>query len=207
MTETGTGQGSGDSSSSVYAAAKEERAALSAVGEKPSPSSTDVRQRISEDVQSVKQAAQDQVSSVKEKAKDVVDDQKNVIAKQLSGIAAAVKKVGNELQSGDQREFGRIARNVGSSMQRFADDIQDRNLNEVVGMAEDFGRKQPFAFLGMAAIAGLAASRFLTASASRGEDAVSNKTLSGAAFGKGGQLSPSVASASKQQNSEEKFNG
>lgn len=32
-------------------------------------------------------------------------------------------------------------------------------------MAEDFGRKQPLAFLSMAAIAGLAASRFLTSSA------------------------------------------
>lgn len=34
-------------------------------------------------------------------------------------------------------------------------------------MAEEFGGKQPLAFLGVAALAGLAGSRFLTASAKR----------------------------------------
>jgi hypothetical protein len=37
----------------------------------------------------------------------------------------------------------------------------------MAGMAEEFGRKQPLAFLGVAALAGLAGSRFLTASAKR----------------------------------------
>lgn len=83
----------------------------------------------------------------------------------MSGVALAIGKVADELERGDDPELGKLARNIGTSMKKFSDDIQDRSLGEIAGMAEDFGRKQPLAFLGVAAMAGLAASRFLTASA------------------------------------------
>ena len=47
---------------------------------------------------------------------------------------------------------------------KFADKVKDKNFSEIAGVAEEFGRRQPLAFLGLAAIAGLAASRFMMAS-------------------------------------------
>jgi hypothetical protein len=76
-----------------------------------------------------------------------------------------MEKVAGELESGDNRDIGKLTRNLGDNLRSASDRIQDRSIGEIASMAEDFGRKQPLAFLSIAAIAGLAASRFLTASA------------------------------------------
>ena len=45
--------------------------------------------------------------------------------------------------------------------------MKNRNVDELLAMAEDFGRTQPVAFLGAAALAGFVASRFVLSSANR----------------------------------------
>ncbi|OAP36464.1 nutrient deprivation-induced protein [Sinorhizobium glycinis] len=126
-----------------------------------------LQQAVREDLDELRQFAGEQTEEAKEAVSRMAEDEKNLTARQLSGVATALEKVGGELEQSDQRALGRYAKQMGSSLQGFARDIEGRNLGEIAGMAEDFGRKQPLAFLGMAAIAGLAASRFLTASAHR----------------------------------------
>lgn len=173
MTERDMGQGSAGTTSSSYPSFNEQ---ASPSGDQPNqnkqaspstPSTADIRQKVSEDMRTVQQTAQDGISQATEKAKDLAGSQKNFLAEKMSGIAAAMEKVGGELEQGEQKDIGGIAKTIGSSMRKFSDDIKDRDISEIAGMAEDFGRKQPFAFLGVAAIAGLAASRFLTASSQR----------------------------------------
>jgi len=149
----------------------------------PKSAAGDLAGKVSDDIASVKQTAKDELSGATEKANEVAVAQKNVIASKLGGVAAAMEKVAAELEQGDQRDIGRLTRTVGSSMRTFSDDIKDRSLGEVAQMAEDFGRKQPFAFLGMAAIAGLAASRFLTASADRRTSASSTPDTTSSPIG------------------------
>lgn len=129
-------------------------------------SSTDLRQMAKDDVASVRDAAKDGLSKASAAASDAADQQKTYAADRVAGVATAIEKVGSELE-GEQPELGRMTRQMGESVQRFAEDIKGRDLGEIAGMAEDFGRRQPLAFLGIAAIAGLAASRFIGASASR----------------------------------------
>ncbi len=143
------------------------------------PSRIDIKQKVSEDIRSVQQTAQDTLSSAQEKAKEAAANQKNIVAEKVGGLAAAMDKIGGELEQGEQADIGRMTRNLGSTLQRFSDDIKDRDLGQIAGMAEDFGRKQPLAFLGLAAIAGLAASRFLTASAARGQTGQASSTQQG----------------------------
>jgi len=128
---------------------------------------------VREDMNEFKEFASEQTEQAKAAVGRAVEDEKNVAARQLSGVADALEKVGNELEQSDQRAIGRYAKQIGTSLQGFARKAEGRNLGEIAGMVEDFGRKQPLAFLGMAAIAGLAASRFLTASPPRrdGRDA------------------------------------
>ncbi|SFB62349.1 hypothetical protein SAMN03159496_06000 [Rhizobium sp. NFR07] len=131
----------------------------------PAATTTDIKEKLSDDLRSASSFARNELSGASEKVQATANDQKNVIATKISGIASAIEKVADELEQGDNREVGKVARSLGSGIKKFTDEIQDRSLGEIAGMAEDYGRKQPLAFLGLAAIAGLAASRFLTASA------------------------------------------
>lgn len=126
-----------------------------------------LQQAVREDLNEVWQFADEQTEQAKAAANRAVEEEKNVAARQLSGVATAIEKVGNELEQSDQRALGRYAKQIGTSLQGFARQAEGRDLGEIAAMVEDFGRKQPLAFLGMAAIAGLAASRFLIASPPR----------------------------------------
>ncbi|PDT80452.1 nutrient deprivation-induced protein [Sinorhizobium sp. BJ1] len=126
-----------------------------------------LQQAVREDLDELRQFADERTEEAKEAVSQIAEEEKNLTARQLSSVAMALEKVGGELEQTDQRALGRYAKRMGSSLQGFARDIEGRDLSDIAGMAEDFGRKQPLAFLGMAAIAGLAASRFLTASAHR----------------------------------------
>jgi len=127
----------------------------------------DLKAKVGEDVTSVRDAVKEGGEAAAEKVKDVVTDQKTFAAHQLGGLATALEKVGAELEGSDQQHVGRYAKQIGGSVQSLAKEIEGKDLGEIASMAEDFGRKQPLAFLGVAALAGLAASRFLTASSAR----------------------------------------
>lgn len=128
-------------------------------------SASDIKQKVVDDIHAVSGFAEEQIGSITNKAKDVAEDQKGYLANKVGSVALAVEKVAAELQNGDDPEIGRVARRVGSTVRQLSEDMHGRSIGEIAAMAEDFGRKQPLAFLGIAAIAGLAASRFLTASA------------------------------------------
>jgi len=149
-------------------------------GEEASASSAeDLKQKISDDMQSVSDFARKEASTVSAKAKEAASDQKNILAAKLGGVAEAMEKVAGELESGDNRDIGKLTRNLGDNLRSASDRIQDRSIGEIASMAEDFGRKQPLAFLSIAAVAGLAASRFLTASAPKSGTVKSGAVKSG----------------------------
>ena len=139
-----------------------------------------VRQHAGEDLESLKAEAKSQIGAATDTAKGFVGEQKDMAASQLSGIAAAITKVADELQT-DQSAVAGYARDLASSVGKFVDTVQNKNVDDLVGMAEDFGRKQPVAFFGAAALAGFVASRFALASAHRRDTA--NATVTPAAPG------------------------
>jgi hypothetical protein len=136
-------------------------------GTAPPKPQVDLRQKAKEDMAAMRSTAKDEISGVYHSAEDAAERQKGYAADRVAGIASAMQKAGSELESQEQPEIGRMTRQLGDSVGRFADDLQGKSLSEIAAMAEDFGRRQPLAFLGIAAIAGLAASRFVGASASR----------------------------------------
>jgi len=127
----------------------------------------DLKGKVADDVDAARNAIKDGADTAAEKVKEAISEQKDFAAHQVGGIATALEKVGAELEQSDQPHVGRYAREIGGSMQSFARSLEGKDLGQVATMAEDFGRKQPLAFLGVAALAGLAASRFLTASSQR----------------------------------------
>ncbi|NKL38029.1 nutrient deprivation-induced protein [Rhizobium leguminosarum bv. viciae] len=133
----------------------------------PAASLAGLKEKLADDVTAAKDTIKEGADTAVEKVKEVVSDQANFTARQVGGVATALEKVGAELEASDQPEVGRYARQIGRSVQGFATQMKDKDIGEIAAMAEEFGRKQPLAFLGIAALAGLTASRFLTASAKR----------------------------------------
>ena len=142
-----------------------------------------VRQHAGEDVQSLKEEAKNQIGDAAEKAKGFAGEQKDMAAIQLSGIAAAITKVADELSQTDQGAIAGYARDLAGGVGKFADTVQNKNVDDLMGMAQDFGRKQPVAFLGAAALAGFVASRFALASAHRRDNPASTPSPVSASTG------------------------
>ncbi|OWV80950.1 nutrient deprivation-induced protein [Rhizobium sp. R634] len=149
-------------------------------GERSRPASasptTELKDKISDDIRSTKELVKETSATGLEKAKEAVSEQAHFAARQMSGVAMALEKVGAELERSDQRHVGRYARQLGRSVASAARRVEGKNLDEMAVLAEDFGRRQPIAFLGIAALAGLTASRFLTASAKRADKARTHAT-------------------------------
>ncbi|MFD1744589.1 nutrient deprivation-induced protein [Rhizobium helianthi] len=162
----------GDRLSPTYGSMRPEAPRASATSSPPQnqpqpKTQTDLRQQVQEDAHVLGDMAREQMHQASAKAQDMAEEQKGYAAQRVAGIADAIERVGSELEQGENRDIGRMTRQMGQSVQRFAQDIKGKSMSEVAGMAEDFGRRQPLAFLGLAAMAGLAASRFVSASASR----------------------------------------
>lgn len=172
----------------------------------PAATTADINDKLSDDIRSASSFARNELAGASEKAQAAANDQKNVIATRLSGIASAIEKVADELEQGDNRDVGKVARSLGFGIKKFSDDIQDRSLGEIAGIAEDYGRKQPLAFLGLAAIAGLAASRFLTASAHTTKADIASSTKTNRDPEPQG-LTPTGTPSHDRPNTEGHFNG
>lgn len=126
-----------------------------------------VKERAAEDFRELGREATSKVNDATDKAKSFAGDQKDLAATQINGVAAAIEKVAQELENSDQPMVGRYARDLAKSISGLGNTIESRDVDDLMGLAQDFGRRQPVAFLGAAALAGFVASRFAVASAHR----------------------------------------
>ena len=110
--------------------------------------------------------AKAQLSDAAERARGMADQQKTFVAGQVGGVADAMARVADELEA-DNGPSAHYARMIADNAERLSGAIRDKSVDQLVGMAQDFGRKQPAAFIGAAALLGFVASRFVMASASR----------------------------------------
>jgi hypothetical protein len=69
------------------------------------------------------------------------------------------------------------ARMVADNAERLASTIKNNDVDGLLNMAQDFGRQQPAAFVGVAAMLGFAASRFLLASGARASAATAAEPI------------------------------
>src|SRR6185437_8686649 len=125
-----------------------------------------VKQEASDQAAALKERAQDQIAEATNKAKSFASEQKDVAGDQMEGVAAAISKLADDLAS-DQPMVAGYARDLAGGMKSVSEGMKSRNVDELIALTEDFGRRQPLAFLGAAALAGFVASRFVLASAQR----------------------------------------
>jgi hypothetical protein len=123
-------------------------------------------------IERVQAEAKAQAMEVAEQAKSFVSQQKDLAADQLDGVADAVAKTADEIENTTVAGY---ARDLAGGIRQVSEGVRTRSLEDIVNAAADFGRRQPIAFLGAAALAGFAASRFMRASAERRQDSMPNQ--------------------------------
>lgn len=113
--------------------------------------------------------AKAQVAETTDKVKGIAEEQKELFAAQVGGVADAMMRVADDLEA-DNGASARYARMIADGAEKLSDTVRSNDVDQLMNIAQDFGRKQPAAFLGAAALLGFAASRFLLASAKRAEE-------------------------------------
>lgn len=110
----------------------------------------------------------EQAGQLTEQARSFATEQKELAARQFGGVVDAVAKVADELQASQQGSaVAGYAQDFAGGLRNLADTVQNKSVDELFGLVQDFGKRQPLAFLGIAALTGFAASRFILASRQR----------------------------------------
>jgi hypothetical protein len=113
--------------------------------------------------------AKQEVGAATDKVRSIAADQKDLLAAQVGGVADAMERAAGDLEQSNGAS-AHYARLIADNAEKLSDTIRNKNVDELLGIAQDFGRRQPALFVGAAALLGFAASRFVLASAKRREE-------------------------------------
>jgi hypothetical protein len=120
-------------------------------------------------VNELAETAKAQAADAAQKFKGMASEQKDLLAAQIGGVADAMDRVAGELETNNGAS-AHYARAIAENAEKLSSTIRDNDVDQILEIAQDFGRRQPAAFMGAAALLGFAASRFLLASAKRREE-------------------------------------
>jgi ElaB/YqjD/DUF883 family membrane-anchored ribosome-binding protein len=114
--------------------------------------------------ETLKQEGASLLDTAKTRAQDLADQGKQVGAERTEGIARAIHRAAESLEQ-DSPEFARTVHDAAGAVDNIARALRERSPGDMLRGAEDFARRQPMAFVGLAALAGFALARFAKASA------------------------------------------
>src|SRR3954451_7431154 len=117
--------------------------------------------------EALKDRASDFVDAAKGKLQQAVDGQKNAGAEYVGGLADTMRRAAREFDN-DLPIAGRYIRKAAAQVETVSDSIKTGDFNDLIENAQTFARRQPTAFLGLAALAGFMAVRFLKSSPGTG---------------------------------------
>jgi hypothetical protein len=128
-----------------------------------------VAEEAKEQVAGLAARAKQEVGAATEKARSIAAEQKDMLAAQVGGVAEAMERAASDLEmnNGASAHYARL---IADNAEKLSDTIRNNNVDQLLGIAQDFGRRQPALFVGAAALLGFAASRFVLASAKRREE-------------------------------------
>ncbi|MBE7549573.1 MAG: hypothetical protein HS126_00660 [Anaerolineales bacterium] len=118
-------------------------------------------------VEQVQHKAQEVAGQAQEQAKSAVASRKDQAIDQLGSVAQAFRTTSNELRNQDNGMIAQYADKVADQVDRISGYLEERDVAQLLGDAENFARRQPELFLGGAFIAGLLVGRFIKSSSER----------------------------------------
>ena len=90
-----------------------------------------------------------------------IDDQKSRASDTLGSLAGAVRGMSQPLREGGQTQIADYVNRAADGIERWASQLRQQDLEDAVRAVEQFARRQPAMFLGIAFGTGLIAARFL----------------------------------------------
>lgn len=111
--------------------------------------------------------AKEVLGGVKQRVTSRVDDQKNRAADGLGGIADVFRSASNELRN-ENETLASYVDMASDQMRRFADQIRQKGVGDMLDDVHAFARRRPALFIGGAFLIGIGIARFLKASSDRG---------------------------------------
>lgn len=137
----------------------------------------DAAAKLSQEAPSLAREAKAAASEIGDKAKQGVAD----AADHVRGLAEEQKTAGADRFKGYAGAIGRAAealddemplaadfvRRAAGELEHIADSVRERDIGDIAGVVQDYARRQPAIFLGVTALAGFAAVRFLMTSAQK----------------------------------------
>jgi hypothetical protein len=106
------------------------------------------------------------LGGVKQRVTTRVDEQKNRAADGLGGIADVFRTASNELRN-ENETLASYVDMAGDQMRRFADQIRQKGVADMLDDVQAFARRRPALFIGGAFLIGIGIARFLKASSDR----------------------------------------
>jgi gas vesicle protein len=128
-------------------------------------------EKLKEQASEFADAAKAVASQATDRLKDRVSEQKSAGAEYIGTLAETMRRAAREFDN-DLPVAGKYIRKAAAQVENVSDSIKTGDFNDLVRGAQSFARRQPTAFLGLAALAGFAAVRFLKSSSGAGSGSV-----------------------------------
>lgn len=122
-----------------------------------------VKAKLNEAAERTRQIAQEQLERGKQSGMEQLESTKTSAAERTRDIAGAVDRVREELQSQGQDTLANYAGQLASSIERFADTLRNKSLDQLSADAQRLARHNPALFVAGSFGLGFAIARFLKA--------------------------------------------
>ena len=103
----------------------------------------------------------------KQQASSLLSNQLNTAADRLASMADTFRTVSQQSRENDQQMPAEFADRAGTQVERAANYLREKDLDDLIGDAEGYARRQPALVLGGAFALGLLAARFFKSSSER----------------------------------------
>lgn len=104
------------------------------------------------------------IDRVRDSATAQLSTQKNRATESLGTIARAVRDTTEPLRNNQQDGIAQYVERAAEQIDRFSNQLRERDVKELIDDAQRFARRQPALFIGAAFAAGMLAARFLKSS-------------------------------------------
>lgn len=123
--------------------------------------------------------------SMQSAATEQIEQQKRAASQSLQAFAQAVRRASDELSRQDQTAAAQVIQQAAGGLENLSHTLANQSLGEMVRSAREFGRRNPMALAGGAALLGLALGRMARTAGARSNGSDEAHRLS-AEFSRGG---------------------
>lgn len=117
-------------------------------------------------------------SAAGEKAQEKVAEGQKVVGDGLGQFADALRQAAGNLEGGDQRVVAGLVKQAAEGLESVSRVVADKQPEEMLRAARDFGRQNPGVFFAASILAGVALGRLARASGERVQDGVADGAAS-----------------------------